>query len=114
MFFIIWRGRGIAVVGFAILGVFATNTLGSLIGGANVGGHTHSVATGFGILLAAIPVWFFGQQWNAPQKDRVLIDQETGQRIAVTWKPRHTLYYVPMQYWAVVLAAAGVLFIVAR
>jgi len=32
----------------------------------------------------------------------------------VAWKPRHTLYYIPMQYWAVVLAAAGVLFILAR
>jgi len=111
LFIIIWRGRGALVVGFAILCVLATTLLGTLVSGHSFGGHVANVATGLGLVIAAIPVWVLGRRWNAPQPDRVLVDQQTGQQVVLKWKPRHTLYYIPMQYWSFVLAAAGVLFL---
>lgn len=109
MFILIWRGRGFLVLGFAILGVLVTSLFTALLGGGHVAGHAQTVAIGLGLVAAAIPVWVFGRRWNAPQPDRVLMDQQTGQQVVVTWKPRHTLYYVPMQYWSFALGAVGAL-----
>lgn len=48
MFFILWRGRGVLVVGFAILGVLAADLLEALVSGAHFGGRAAGVATGLG------------------------------------------------------------------
>lgn len=106
MFFVIWRGRGIAVVGLAILGILTAQAIVAILGGINQA-HVQGLGAGIGLLLAAAPAWFLGKKWNAPLPDRVLVDQATGQQVVIKHRPRHTLYYVPMEYWGVILAALG-------
>ena len=58
-----------------------------------------------GLVVAGIIVWFLGKKLNgAPEK--VLIDQETG--TAYKMGTRHSLFFIPMQFWGPILIAIGV------
>ncbi|MBE9599422.1 hypothetical protein [Pedobacter sp. MC2016-24] len=98
--FIIWKGYGFLVpfITIAIVGVISvvfwklfptTLFLGPCIGS----------------FAAAAAVWFIGNKFNSADKNRVMIDKQSGQEFL--FKPDHSLFFIKMQYWAFVIAAVG-------
>ena len=59
-----------------------------------------------GLLAAAVVNWFVGIRLNN-RPGRELIDAKTGERVVL--RRRHSLFFVPMQWWSVPLAAGAVI-----
>jgi hypothetical protein len=81
---IIWKGWGILTL---VIAVVAT-AMGALIspGGA-----------GLGLLVGAGVNWFVGQNLNRPLREAGL---GSGQR--------HTLFWIPMEWWSIAMAALAI------
>jgi hypothetical protein len=60
-----------------------------------------------GLLLGAVLVWTLGQRFNEAEPQS-LLDPTTGE--AVLLQREHSLYFVKMQYWAVLMVAAAAAF----
>ncbi|WP_050786004.1 hypothetical protein [Pedosphaera parvula] len=95
---IIWRGLGFLVLAV----VLACALLGNLIFDA-VEGHgyfeAHRWPLALSLIVAAGVCWSLGnylQQWSVAK------DKNQGDESAGTW-PRHTLFFIPMHYWAPIL-----------
>ena len=106
---IVWQGVG--AYGFVIpFGVVFGAFLAAL---ALLGQETTSqfgrVIFGLALLVSAGLVYLLAQNL-AKRPSRVFIDKETGQE--VTFSERHTMFWVPLRYWAVLYAVVGVALIV--
>ena len=102
---IVWSGWGFVSVLIFLLGLL----LGAAMGNA---GLPEGYAIGIGLLIGAAGNWFAGQALNDPARGRELIDAKTGQR--VIYRPNHSLFWVPIQWWSVVAAIGGLIFIVTQ
>ncbi|UFS93411.1 hypothetical protein [Nocardia huaxiensis] len=87
---IVWRGWGILVVVFLLVGFFVGQALGKGVDMPEAGASV-------GTLAASVAIWFLGSHLNRPVEG---YDQETGQ--PRVYKNAHTLFFIPMQYWVVV------------
>lgn len=90
---LIWSGWGLvtgAILGIGIL--FGIKVLGPEIG-LEYGGA-------LGLTLAAAVNFPIGRFLNNPNKDRIVVDEVTGERLAL--KKRSTLFFIPMQWWSVI------------
>lgn len=102
---IIWQGLGFlaAVIPFAVLVL-------TQLGIDAVAGESYYTANDWvkllAVLIAAPMVGGLGYYLNR-QPGKVLIDPETNQKVEL--KRRHTLFWVPMEYWSIVILALGVL-----
>lgn len=97
---IVWTGWGI---------------LGLLLGGLGIGAGTGIAAslgvptddvnwgTSLGLILAAVAVWYLGQRLNRPVDG---YHPKTGEPVKL--RNRHTLFFIPMQYWALIFGAGSV------
>ncbi|MDG3583212.1 hypothetical protein [Galbibacter pacificus] len=94
---IIWSGRGflIALVLFASL--FA--------GFYFLPKESSDYGFVFAAFLTGFFSWAFGRKWNRAD-NRVFIDEKTGQRFRI--KNNHTLFWIPMQYWGIILPILGI------
>lgn len=100
---VIWQGWGVLALLIPALAVFMSGALGGALLGAEAASMQHWV-TAAGLILSAALVWVVGKKLNdAP--GRVLVDPKTGQ--AVELKPRHTLFWIPMQWIAVAIVAVA-------
>jgi hypothetical protein len=83
---IVWRGRGFLVVIIAVAALILTQMA---VDGMNSEGYysAHSFPQILAGIFAAIPIWFLGKKWN-DESDR-----------------RHELFFIPMQYWALIVLA---------
>jgi hypothetical protein len=80
----------VAVLGWAI---------GVGVGGEHFGGPV-------GLLLSGAALWFLGRKLNDPAKDRILFDPQTGEEVRSA--RRHTLFWLRMEYWGVLVVIIGV------
>ena len=106
--FIVWQGAGFAGVLVPILIV----VLGGMGFDAAMGegySESHGWTMALLVLLSAVVVWMLGSNLNS-RPGRELIDPATQQ--VVQLKEKHTIFWIPLQYFAVVLAviAAFILF----
>ncbi len=90
--FLVWQGLGL-VVGFGavVLGGVALMSAASL-GLPTTGGFVLALAA-----MAAM-LWWVGRRINDPALDKVLIDPETGEQVRLA--KRHTLFWIPVQWYA--------------
>ena len=103
---IIWHGWGflVAVIGFGclLLSEVAVETV--------LGDRDYYQAHGWpkfaAFAVAAALVWFISHRLNA-RPARVLLDPETGQPVVL--KARHSLFFVPMEYWAPIFLVLGII-----
>ena len=95
---IIWSGWGILVVLIVVL----VGGLGAIAGGDDHAGTGLAV----GLILSAVFIWILGKRFNSKQ-DRTLLEPETGREVVVK-ATRHSLFFIPMQWWAPVVAGLGV------
>lgn len=102
---IIWSGWGIlAPIVAALVGVPVAMGLGWVFDRAGYP-NLIGIAVGTGFLAAAAAVWVLGQRLNgAPGRE--LLDPRTGETVVL--RPSHRLFFIPVQWWAFPLIAAGV------
>jgi hypothetical protein len=90
---IIWQGWGIlALVIPVALAMLTKEACNALLGG---GVSNAFFQAGFGAGL--VIVWFLGR-WLNGRPLKILVDPESGERVVL--KGRHSLFWIPMQYWA--------------
>jgi len=100
--FVIWQRWGIVVLGFAVLGL----ALGVLLAEAlHIEGRASAIPLGIGLLAAGALTWFAGKRMNR-DTSRELVDPATGQTVVV--RNRHTMFFVPVEWWAPVFIVAGI------
>lgn len=102
----IWRGYGFLVPLITIVLVGVTSVLFS-----SIFNTTQPYGVCIGALAAAVAIWYAGNSFNSPAKDRVMIDKATGQEFLI--KPNHSLFFIKMQYWAYIVGAIGLFLLVA-
>ncbi len=96
---------GILVVLYGPAGLL----IGRVIGNAMGLGPRQLIPIGILELGAAIAVRFTGVRLNR-NTERRLLDPKTGREVIV--RRRHTLFWIPMQYWAPVLGLIGVIVLI--
>jgi len=101
---VVWKGWGLAIVGFIFLFVLPIELLVEHYFGI---GQYKALAwpIPLAILLGAIPTTLVGIMLNN-KAARVLIDSETGEKVEL--KPENSLFLIPMQYWGLILVALSV------
>jgi len=102
---VVWKGWGLAVMGFIFLFVLPIELL-----------VEHYLGVGqykaldwpipLAILLGAIPTTILGMKLNN-KASRILVDPETGEKVEL--KPENSLFWIPMQYWGIILIALSAL-----
>ncbi|MDQ1078507.1 hypothetical protein [Pseudoroseomonas cervicalis] len=104
---LIWRGWGILVLPIVLLGGIAAIAVQDLVLPRSTTATLACMAGG--LLLSAWLVWWSGRKLNgAPGRE--LIDAQTGERIRL--RPRHDLFFIRMEYWAVPLLLAALAIVV--
>ena len=105
---LIWRGWGfLALIIPVVLGILSEQACEMWLGDG-APGWSFQLGIGAGLLI----VWFLGRHLNT-KPDKILIDPETGEQVAL--RKDHSLFWIPMQYWAFVwlvwlaLAWAGII-----
>ena len=106
---IVWSGFGILAALFALLGIVAGVALVDGTGGVGIG-LSENAGLALGLVLAAVVNWLVGA-WLNHRPGRELIDAKTGERIIL--RRRHRLFWVPMQYWSVVMVVFAALAVIA-
>lgn len=96
---IFWKGWGIIGIAFPILVAAVIASLGST-------DDNYNWYYFIGLTLSAIPVWFIGKHLNR-NKDEVYTNERTGQRF--TLGNSHTLFFIPLQYYAIVYPILGII-----
>lgn len=90
---IVWSGWGILVVPLVAI----TVGLFTIVAGA--AGMHNMVGMVAGFVAAAPLTWLLGRKLNGPDTSRTLVDPETGGTVVL--QRRHSLFFIPVQYWAV-------------
>lgn len=101
----IWRGYGflVPIIAFAAIAVC------SLL--FNTALKTNPlVGMSIGAFAAAVAVWFAGNKFNDPAKNRIMVDKATGHEFILS--QNHSLFFIKMQYWAIPLALLGVVLLI--
>lgn len=98
----VWTGWGVLVLLYGLAGLLVGGVIGNVAGL----GSRQLITIGICEVLAALGVWFTGVRLNG-QPGRRLVDPKTGKDVVL--RRRHTLFWIPMQYWAPVLALIGVI-----
>jgi hypothetical protein len=98
----VWTGWGVLVLLYGL----AALLVGSVVGNVASLGHRQLITIGIAEILAGVALWFTGVRLNS-QPGRQLVDPKTGRNVVL--RRRHTLFWIPMQYWAPVLALIGVI-----
>mgnify|MGYP000166731658 CR=1 FL=1 len=102
---IIWSGFGF----LAALIPIATLVLGGVLCKWVTGDDTlydnNLLLRLFSFGLASLLVWFLGKRLNG-RPGKILIDPATGQPVIL--KQRHSLFFIPMEYWAFVIALIAI------
>jgi len=96
---------GVLVVLYGLAGLL----VGGIVGNAAGLSSRQRITIGICEVLAAIALWFTGVRLNR-DTERRLVDPKTGQGVII--RRRHTLFWIPMQYWAPVLALIGVIVLI--
>lgn len=98
---ILWTGWGIlAIVIFLAIGAPMQLFVESSFGAAYY--KAHSWPGVLACLMAAPPIWFIGRWLNREQIESTDEFRQTG---------RHTFFFIPMEYWALVVLALGVFYV---
>jgi hypothetical protein len=97
---LIWRGWGILVALLALFALIATELIvDGLYGPGTYGAHAGRYAP-LGLLPVALVLWPLGRRLNRSRGE------------ALRLRSQHSLFFVRMEYWAVILAGASLIALV--
>lgn len=101
---LVWKGWGILVLLIPLLFIITVEIFGEAL----IGGDTLSdYVIGCNLLLSAVICFVLGRKLNDPSKDKELVDPETGE--THIHKVRHSFFWIPMQWWSIVMALLGLM-----
>ena len=106
---ILWRGFGFMVV----LIPFLVSIIGNLISNWAVGAgywDSHKWPTGVAMLIATPILWLVGKRLNG-RPGRLMVDKASGQEVLL--KKMHDLFWIKIEWWAIVTLIGGIALIVA-
>ena len=98
---LIWSGWGILVIPIAAAVSFVGAGLSSLVN------LSPQVGVYLGCVLASAPIWYVGSRLNRPVPG---YHPRTGER--VVYKNQHTLFWIPMQYYAFIVGILAIVLMV--
>jgi hypothetical protein len=93
----IWTGKGFWVLVCVIADFILTASIGSALGYKDNTLQIFILEFVIAVIVF-LPIWFLGKKWNA--KSHTFIEKETGKEIVL--KNRHKVFWIPMQYWAII------------
>lgn len=106
---ILWQGFGFLAVLVPIISYVVVVKLLQLAMGAAYT-NTHAWPGSLGMLIGAVGVALLAKALDRPK--RMLMDLGTGQPVVM--KPKHTLFFIPLLYVAVILAVVAALMLVMK
>ena len=106
---LIWWGWGILGALLALLALVATElVVDGLYGPGTYSAHAGRYAP-LGLLPVALILWPLGR-WLNRREPRRMLDLKTGETVLL--RSDHSLFFVRMEYWAVILAGASLIALV--
>ena len=106
MFVVVWRGWGPIVIAIGFLALLVGFLVTSTLGFDERGGD---FIVGLALIAAGIGTWFLGVRMNRDAV-RDLVDPKTGEQVTV--RGGHSLFFVSVRWWGVVMIAFGLYMIV--
>ena len=108
MFFLIWRGWGILVPVFVVLGFVVGVGFSTVVPGAH---SPYTLPTTFAVtgLVASVGIWFVARAIEK-RPGRIMIDKATGKEFKIGVSAG-SLFFIPTRYWAFI--AAGLALVLA-
>lgn len=101
---IIWSGWGLLAIPVGFIGImFGVAVDRALYPGIE---PMPSWPLALGLLLAAAAAWWLGRRLNAAG-DQVLQDPATGALVRL--RRRHSLFFIPLQWWSIAMLAFAAL-----
>jgi len=92
-----WQGLGFLGVVIPVAVALLTNfLLDAIFGHGFYSSHNYSIL--IAMTVSALIVWFVGEKLNNSEQDRILIDQETGEKVIL--KNKHTFFFISLKWWA--------------
>lgn len=107
---IVWQGAGFAGILIPLIFVALGNYgLDKALGDGYY--SSHSWAPMSMLMASALVVWWLGKRLaNLPGRE--LIDPQTQEKVIL--KEKHTIFWIPLHYFAVVLAVIAILILVVK
>ena len=102
---IIWQGLGAAAFVIPIASALITMVVVQAVVGAEASHAYGRIIVGASLLISALLLHLLAKRLER-RPSRTLMDKATGQE--VTLVERHTMWFVPLRYWALLFAIAGV------
>ena len=103
---VIWTGWGGI---FVVLIPFLLALFADLIG-LNL---YNDFILGLVLIISGTAIWFLGKHMNKGE-EKTLHDVETGEQVQMSTKNRHTLFFIPIQYWGIILGAFALINVVVQ
>lgn len=107
--FLVWKGWGfltpVIMLAIVVPSVIGAGELASAMGWVR---DQELLGLALGLFTAAAANWFLGRYFNN-RPGRELLDPKTGETVVL--RHRHDLFFVKMEYWSVLFALAGVVFL---
>lgn len=108
---VIWTGWGFLVLVILLGASLGTELVTEALMGDDQFYQRAAWPLALAFALAGIATWYVGI-WLRRRGARVVIDKTTGQELTIGGS--HTLFFVPMHYWGIVLLALAVLPFITR
>ena len=102
---IIWRGLGFLVAVIVFGASLVANLMFNAVYGNGYYDH-HKWPFALSLICSALVCWFLGN-YLRKRSDKIAIDKQTGREIVVN-QSRHALFFIPMHWWAPILATLAV------
>ena len=106
MIHIIWSGKGFLVAVFTFGFSLIANLITNSITGGGVYWDAHKWPLAVSLFVSAVACWFVGRFFQNG-KAQVLIDPKTGKEVVL--RKSHTLFFIPIIWWAPRLAVFGLI-----
>lgn len=103
MWFVIWEGHGYLAALIPIIIFFLYLVIETVFTGSE---DLSSLGVIFCLALSSYLLWIIGKRLNR-NNNRRLIDPETNEEVIL--KSNHSLFFIKLQYWGVILGIASVL-----
>jgi hypothetical protein len=105
---IIWSGFGLVVPGIAIVCFFVTQLVMTILFQDGRYYTQHGWPKLLAFWIAALLVGLVGRSLSR-KESKVYIEKATGKEVVI--KPSHAFFFIPVLYWAPILAILGIVFL---
>ncbi len=102
---LIWQGLGAFAFVIPFMTILVFQLVTQIAGGELAMREHVQVINGLALIISAVIVFVLAQLLAA-RPVRELVDKATGQDVVL--RQRHTMFFVPMRYWAILWAVIGI------